>query len=122
MEESIIGRTQNIMIYQARLAAYVATLAALAGCSTTTTVDSGTPSSGSAGEGLSGTQEQFNRMTNPCIAQASRMTGLSQGSIVVIDRIRTGGGPLLTLNAGGTKYSCRLEDDGSVTVFSEFAG
>ncbi|MBK1703592.1 hypothetical protein CKO40_03230 [Halochromatium glycolicum] len=74
-----------------------------------------------ANDSLQGTPEQFSRMTQPCIAQASRMTGVSPGSITIIDRIRTGGGPLLTLNAGGTKYSCRLEDDGSVTVFSEFA-
>jgi hypothetical protein len=60
-------------------------------------------------------------MADPCIAQAARMTGLNRGAIVVTDRIRTGGGPLLTLNAGGTRYSCRLEDDGRVTVFSEYA-
>ena len=93
------------------------TLAALVGCASGTSVESGA----GANDGLSGTEEQFNRMTNPCIGQASRMTGMSRGAIVVTNRIRTGGGPLLTLNAGGTKYSCRLEDDGSVTVFSEFA-
>ena len=72
-------------------------------------------------DGLSGTQDQFSMMTGPCVAQAARMTGAEQGSIVVTDQIRTGGGPLLTLDADGTPYSCRLEDDGSVTVFSEFA-
>jgi hypothetical protein len=92
-----------------------------AGCgssgSTGTSVDRGA----NADDGLSGTQSEFNSMTNPCIAQASRMTGLGRGAIVVTDRIRTGGGPLLTLDAGGTRYSCRREGDGSVTVFSEFA-
>ena len=92
-------------------------LAALVGCASSTGVERNAGTS----DGLSGSEAQFNRMTNPCIAQASRMTGVSRGSIVVTDRIRTGRGPLLTLTAGGTKYSCRLEDDGSVTVFSEFA-
>jgi hypothetical protein len=109
------------MIHLTKMAACAAAVAALAGCGTTTIVDSGAASSANVGDGLSGTQAQFDRMTNPCIAQASRVTGVSRGSIVVMDRIRTGGGPLLTLNAGGAKYSCRLEDDGSVTVFSEFA-
>jgi len=109
------------MTHVTKLAACAAAVAVLGGCGTTTSVDSSTSPGGSAGDGLSGTQEQFDAMTTPCIAQASRMTGLGRGSIVVTNRIRTGGGPLLTLNAGGTKYSCRLEDDGSVTVFSEFA-
>jgi hypothetical protein len=100
-----------------KLTAVAAALAMLAGCATSTDVDRGA----SADDGLSGTQDQFDKMTSPCIAQASRRTGLGQAAISVTDRIRTGGGPLLTLNAGGTKYSCRLEDDGSVTVFSEFA-
>ncbi len=109
------------MIHLTKMAACTAAVAALAGCGTPTSVDNGMTSSANAGDGLSGTQSEFDRMTNPCIAQASRMTGLGRGAIVVTDRIRTGGGPLLTLDAGGTKYSCRLEDDGSVTVFSEFA-
>jgi hypothetical protein len=103
------------------VAAYTAVVAALAGCGTTTSVDTGMSPTGPVGDGLSGTQAQFDSMTNPCIAQAARMTGLSRGAIVVTDRIRTGGGPLLTLSAGGTKYSCRLEDNGTVTVFSEYA-
>ena len=71
--------------------------------------------------GLSGTQSQFDAMTGPCLAQAARMTGLGAGAITVQDRLQTGGGPILTLDAGGTSYTCRLEADGSVTVFSEFA-
>ena len=76
---------------------------------------------GSAGGGLSGTPDQFSQMTGPCISQAARLTGVSQSAIYVSDRIQTGGGPLLTLDVGGTGYSCRLENDGSVAVFSEFA-
>ena len=90
---------------------------ALAGCQTDSSMDTSAPKD----DGLSGTQAQFDMMTDPCIRQAERMTGLSMNDISVTDRIRTGGGPLLTLNAGGTKYSCRLEDNGSVTVFSEYA-
>lgn len=102
-----------------RIAVSAIAVSALAGCGTTGNDDSG--STGSVDDGLSGSQEQFERMTGPCISQAARMTGLSQSAITVMDRIRTGGGPLLTLSAGGTKYSCRLEDNGKVTVFSEFA-
>ena len=90
---------------------------ALAGCQSDSSMDTGAPKD----DGLSGTQAQFDMMTDPCIRQAERMTGLGMKDISVTNRIRTGGGPLLTLNAGGTKYSCRLEDDGSVTVFSEYA-
>ena len=105
------------MIRYLRLTAAAATVAMLAGCASSNDAARGA----SPDDGLSGKQNQFDGMTSPCIAQASRMTGLSRGAIVVTDRIRTGGGPLLTLTAGGTNYSCRLEDDGSVTVFSEFA-
>lgn len=107
------------MRHLAKLAAGATVLATLTSCAAPTSTDSRPTTN--VNDGLSGTQEQFDRMINPCIAQASRMTGVGQGAIVVTDRIRTGGGPLLTLNAGGTKYSCRLEDNGSVTVFSEFA-
>lgn len=74
-----------------------------------------------ADDGLSGTPAQFDSMAGPCISQAARLTETSTGTISVSDRIRTGGGPLLVLDVAGTKYSCRMEDDGSVTVFSEFA-
>ena len=86
--------------------------ATLAGC----VEDTGS----TGGSGLSGTQAQFDGMVSPCIAQAERMTG-AYGRVSVLDRIQTGGGPILTLNAAGAKYTCRLEDDGTVTVFSEFA-
>ena len=71
--------------------------------------------------GLSGTTNQFDSMTGPCLAQASGLTGVARGAVTVTDRIQTGGGPILTLSAAGTPYTCRLESDGSVTVFSEFA-
>ncbi len=75
----------------------------------------------SSASGLSGTPDQFAAMRAPCIDQAARMTGLPKTSVTVNEQIQTGGGPLLTLSAGGTPYSCRLESDGSVTVFSEYA-
>ena len=80
----------------------------------------GSASSGSI-DGLSGTPVQFDWMVTPCVAQAARLTGASRGSIRVLDRIRTGGGPILTLSAAGGKYTCRLEANDSVTVFSEYA-
>jgi hypothetical protein len=112
---------ESNMRFVITLVAGAALAATLAGCGAPTASERTMPPSGDASDGLSGTQAQFDRMTNPCIAQASRMTGLSRGAIVVTNRIRTGGGPLLTLDAGGKKYSCRLKDDGNVTVFSEFA-
>lgn len=101
-----------IMTIHWKLIGAAAAAAALTGC-----VETG----GGMDTGLSGTDAQFDSMVYPCTAQASRMTGASQSSIAVLDRIQTGGGPILTLSAAGAKYTCRLEDDGSVTVFSEFA-
>lgn len=92
-------------------------IVALAGCQSDSSMDTSAPKN----DGLSGTLAQFEMMKEPCIQQASRMTGVHPTNIYVTNSIRTGGGPLLTLNAGGTKYSCRLEDNGSVTVFSEYA-
>ena len=90
-----------------------AVLGALAGC-----VETGGSASS---DGLSGTDAQFNAMTAPCIDQAARYANYPAMDINIADRIRTGGGPLLVLNAGGQRLSCRLEPDGRVTVFSEFA-
>jgi hypothetical protein len=96
-----------------RLAAAMLALGTLAACDDTMQAETDT--------GLSGTSDQFDAMTGPCIEQASRMTGVFADAIEVTGRLQTGGGPLLTLSAAGDMYSCRLEDDGSVTVFSEFA-
>ena len=73
------------------------------------------------GEGISGTPPQFDAMEGRCLSQAARMTGMPQSAIGVGERLQTGGGPILALDAAGAAYTCRLEDDGSVTVFSEFA-
>lgn len=86
-------------------------MVALAGC----VEDSG------SSDGLSGTEAQFNAMTSPCINQASRVARFPARDINIVDRVRTGGGPLLVLDAGGRRLSCRLEDNGRVTVFSEYA-
>ncbi len=96
-----------------RFACGAAAIGAVAGC-----VETG----GSvANDGLSGTDAQFNTMTAPCIDQAARFANFPAMDINIAERIRTGGGPLLVLDAGGQRLSCRLEPDGSVTVFSEFA-
>lgn len=88
--------------------------AVLAGCVETT-------GTSAVNDGLSGTEAQFNAMTAPCIDQAARYANYPAMDINIADRIRTGGGPLLVLDAGGQRLSCRLESDGRVTVFSEFA-
>jgi hypothetical protein len=93
-----------------------AALVAVAGCVETGGAGSGTPS-----DGLSGTDAQFNAMTAPCIDQAARFASFPARDINIAERLRTGGGPLLVLDAGGQRLSCRLEDDGRVPVFSEFA-
>jgi len=99
------------MKHSIRLAGLTLAAAGLAGCVET----------GGVADGGGGTSDTFASMTYPCISQAARLTGVSEAAIYVTDRIETGGGPLLTLDAAGTPYSCRLESDGSVTVFSEFA-
>lgn len=93
-----------------------AALGAVAGC-----VETGGSGSGSASDGLNGTDAQFNAMTAPCIDQAARYANYPARDINISERLQTGGGPLLVLDAGGQRLSCRLEPDGSVTVFSEFA-
>jgi hypothetical protein len=60
-------------------------------------------------------------METQCKNQAARYAGVTPGAVVVLSRIETGGGPLLTLQAAGQNLSCRREANGSVTVFSEFA-
>ena len=60
------------MIHLTKMAACAAAVAALAGCGTTTIVDSGAASSANVGDGLSGTQAQFDRMIlHPGIAMAA---------------------------------------------------
>ncbi len=103
------------MSHRLKLTAAVIALGALAACGETT------QRGAAADSGLSGTSDQFAAMEAPCIAQASRTTGVPTSAIAVTDRLQTGGGPLLTLGVAGNAFSCRLEDDGSVTVFSEFA-
>ncbi|WOI58088.1 hypothetical protein [Palleronia sp. LCG004] len=95
-----------------KIIALVTACAGLAGC-----VDD----MESQGEGLSGTPSQFDAMEGRCLSQAAGMTGVPQSAIGINERLQTGGGPILTLDAAGSSYTCRLEDDGSVTVFSEFA-
>jgi len=93
------------------IAAIFAASAILAGCVET----------GGSNSGLSGTTDQFTAMRAPCKTQAARMTGTSVSSVSILDSIQTGGGPILTLMAGGSQYTCRLEANGGVTVFSEYA-
>ena len=109
---------ETSMTHTTKLAAMAVALAGLAsGVQTTETKSTET----SGNDGLSGSPAQFADMEHPCINQASHLTGVPTTAILIQDRIRTGGGPLLTLTAAGTKYSCRRESDGRVTVFSEFA-
>lgn len=96
-----------------KLFACAAALAGLAACAET--------ESAATDNGLSGTPADFAAMAGPCTDQAARMTGVPAGDVSVTNSMQTGGGPLLTLDAGGAAYSCRREADGSVTVFSEFA-
>jgi len=75
----------------------------------------------SGDSGLSGSPDAFARITGPCISQASRLTGVRSDRIRVLERIQTGGAPVLTLDAAGAQCNCREETDGSVAVFSEFS-
>lgn len=93
---------------QYKLLALGAALAGLAACET-------------SDSGLSNNIAPPAGMESMCINQASRYAGVPAGSVVVLSRIETGGGPLITLQAAGQNLSCRREANGSVTVFSEFA-
>lgn len=68
-----------------------------------------------------GSQSDFVLMRNPCMVQATRLTGVSSDRVAVTGEIQTSAGPLLTLDVGGTAYGCRTESDGSVSVFSNYA-
>jgi hypothetical protein len=102
------------------VAAARAAFALIAGCAgNASKVDT----TANADDGLSGTPDQFNRITSPCIDQAARMTGLSRSQITITNRLRTGGGPLLTLDAGGTNYSCRLPPGSdNVAIYNSSSG
>ncbi|SEN07296.1 hypothetical protein [Palleronia pelagia] len=62
-------------------------------------------------------------MKESCIAQAVRLTGAPQSAIVARAPISVGpeNRPFIGLNVAGASYGCRIEDDGSYTVFSEYA-
>ena len=100
------------MISPIRLIAAAGALAALTGCGSDME-DAVTPAVAS--------DERFETMTDPCLEKAARFSGQPLNNITVTGQSMTGGGPLLTLSAGGTPLSCRLDSDGSVTVFSEYA-
>lgn len=73
------------------------------------------------GSGQSGITDEFTLMASPCIEEAAVISGESQSSISAGEHILTSRGPILILNVAGESYRCRLEDDGTVTVSSEFA-
>ncbi len=104
-----------MMISKTSLVASAVVLIGLAGC----VEDTGGSKRGDSH--LKGTKNQFAKMHDPCLHQAARLTGIPKNQIVVTDRLKTGGGPILTLSARGTPYTCRLNANGTVTVFSEFA-
>lgn len=70
---------------------------------------------------LSGSRDAFARITGSCLSQASCLTGVRSDRVRVLERILTGGAPVLTLDAAGAQCTCREETDGSVAVFSEFS-
>ena len=63
-----------------------------------------------------GTGDVFAAMVQPCRTQTANYTGLPLRSVSVIDRVTTGQGPVLTLNAGRGTYYCARQPGGGVTV------
>lgn len=90
-----------------------ALLVALAGC-----VDSG-----SGGGGMSDSGAAPAGMREACIALATRLTGAPASSIVAANPITVGPDQraFIGLTVNGASYGCRIEDDGSYTVFSQYA-
>ena len=60
-------------------------------------------------------------MREACLAHAVRLTGAASSGITMRAPIETAGGPFIGMTINGASYGCRLEADGSVTVFSQFA-
>ncbi len=62
-------------------------------------------------------------MREACIAQATRLTGVPESGIVAANPIEAGPDrrAFIGLTVNGASYGCRIEDDGSYTVFSQFA-
>ncbi len=71
--------------------------------------------------GLSDNIEAPAGMAEACLSQAVRLTGVPSSGIEMRAPIETGGGPFIGITIAGESYGCRTEDDGSVTVFSQFA-
>ena len=62
-------------------------------------------------------------MREACIAQATRLTGVPVSGIVTRPAIEVGPDrrAFIGMSVEGESYGCRIEDDGSYTVFSQFA-
>ena len=97
-----------------RTAAAMAGAIAVSGC-----VAAPEPPSG----GLSDTATAPVGMREACIAQAMRLTGAPASGIVARPPIEVGPDrrAFIGLSVEGASYGCRIEDDGSYTVFSQFA-
>ena len=70
----------------------------------------------SGGQAGAGGGNVFSAMERPCRRQAAAYTGLPRSSVNIIDRVRTGQGPVLTLRVGRGTYYCRRQPGGGVTV------
>lgn len=77
----------------------------------------------STGGGLSDNATAPAGMQEACIAQATRLTGVPESGIVATNPIEAGPErrAFIGLTVNGASYGCRIEDDGSYTVFSQFA-
>lgn len=62
-------------------------------------------------------------MREACVAQAVRLTGVPASGIVTRPPIEVGPDrrAFIGMSVAGASYGCRIENDGSYTVFSQFA-
>lgn len=101
------------MISKMKPVAGTAILIALAGCMETRAPADGMSNNAVAPAG----------MREECIAQATRLTGVPANRIVPANPIEVGPDrrAFIGLTIDGASYGCRIEDDGSYTVFSQYA-
>lgn len=66
---------------------------------------------------LTAGDERYLQLARKCYPEVSRFTRLRQGAIFISDRIETSQGPMLLMEAAGTKLYCKKDKGGGVHVF-----
>ena len=68
---------------------------------------------------LTAGDDLYLQLARKCYPEVSRFTRLRQGAIFISDRIETSQGPMLLMEAAGTKLYCKKAKGGGVHVFRD---